>query len=85
MWEPTRADENKAASTTLTSFLAFLALALFGQVVIFFVARVVLVPIARALQARYGLSQVDYSDIIITLPLALQIVWVGLVLAWIMN
>ena len=66
-------------------WILFLCLATAGQAVLIGLARLVLVPAARYLQARYGVSRQGSAELVITAPLALQIVWISLIVMWIMQ
>jgi hypothetical protein len=65
------------------SWLGFLTLAALGLGVLFAFSRLVLVPVAKRLQARYGIAQTTYTDLIVTVPLVLHIIWIIAVVAWI--
>ena len=63
-------------------WVAFLGLAAFGQLVLFLLSRFVLLRAGRRLQRRYGFSDTALTDLSITAPLLLQVVWIMLVIAW---
>ena len=65
--------------------LIFLTLSAFGQLVLLFLSRLILVPVADWLVDRDQVSSFTATDITVTVPLVLQVAWVAAVVAWLMQ
>lgn len=53
--------------------MVFLGLAVAGQIALVVFSRLILVPVARRLKRRYWFGTPTFTDIIVTVPLFLQI------------
>ena len=81
----TTAETNARKDPPMLHWVAFLILAAAGQFALFLLSRFVLLRAGRRLQRRYGFSDTALTDISVTIPLLLQVVWLMLVIGWLMQ
>jgi hypothetical protein len=63
--------------------VAFFALAGVGQIVVWVVSRFVIRRFVTRLRPRLG--QFTHTDLMVTVPIVLQVVWLIALLAWVMQ